>query len=241
MPAYFDARFGDANIEAVAFADSPRVDPRSRPCKRKEAPAMARYAADGAAFLARAAAPKTKFAYDFGACAAHRCVDSVNGGFLYSRARGGAVDAALEAWFADCGAIWERRANQPSLVAALRGAACAYDAGGAGSAAPHAWRPANATSFLGARRPKLVVANQDLFVSGRRGAFARDAVRRGALLAFHANFRFGWRAQCDLLRKLGLLFVETAGDVCADPAGFECAATPRSSADSASPPPRRAR
>ncbi|EGB01761.1 hypothetical protein AURANDRAFT_69522, partial [Aureococcus anophagefferens] len=44
VPAYFDARFGDANIEAVAFADSPRVDPRSRPCKRKEAPAMARYA-----------------------------------------------------------------------------------------------------------------------------------------------------------------------------------------------------
>ena len=195
---------------------------------------------DGDQFIARAAAPKAKFAYDFGACAAHRCVDSVNGGFLYSRARGGAVDAALEAWFADCGAIWERRANQPSLVAALRGAACAYDAGGAGSAAPHAWRPANATSFLGARRPKLVVANQDLFVSGRRGAFARDAVRRGALLAFHANFRFGWRAKCDLLRKLGLLFVETAGDVCADPAGFECGGlgSPRSRAD---PPSRRAR
>ena len=139
---------------------------------------MARYAADGAAFLARAAAPKANFAYDFGACAAHRCVDSVNGGFLYSRARGGAVDAALEAWFADCGAIWEQRANQPSLVAALRGAACAYDAGGAGSAAPDAWRPANATSFLGARRPALVVANQDLFVSGRRqGLLFEDSTR----------------------------------------------------------------
>lgn len=132
-----------------------------------------------AGHVARAAAPKAKFAYDFGACAAHRCVDSVNGGFLYSRARGGAVDAALEAWFADCGAIWERRANQPSLVAALRGAACAYDAGGAGSAAPDAWRPANATSFLGARRPKLVVANQDLFVSGRRqGLLFEDEPQR---------------------------------------------------------------
>ena len=70
----------------------------------------------------------------------------------------------------------------------------------------------------------VAVAHQDLFVSGRRAGHARDATRRGALLAFHANFRFGWRSKCDLLRKVGLLHVSApAADVCDDPAGFRCA------------------
>jgi len=69
----------------------------------------------------------------------------------------------------------------------------------------------------------LVVLNQDLFVSGRRAAFAREALRRNELLAFHANFLYGWRAKCEKLRKLGLLFVDVAGgDVCRDPAAATC-------------------
>ena len=54
-------------------------------------------------------------------------------------------------------------------------------------------------------------------------AFAREALHRNELLAFHANFLYGWRAKCEKLRKLGLLFVDVAGgDVCRDPAAATC-------------------
>ena len=132
-------------------------------------------------------------------------------------ARSGRVRAALEHWAASCGAIVEERKNQPSLVDALKQtlgrAGCRYDED-----------PRNTTAAVWpeALAAPLVVLNQDLFVSGRRAAFAREAKAKNALLAFHANFLFGWRAKCEKLRRLGLLFVDVAdGDVCRDQGASE--------------------
>ena len=134
----------------------------------------------------------------------------MNGGFLYYGS--GRVRDALEHWAASCSAIVEGRENQPSLVDALKRtmgrAGCRYDEDPRNTTAA-AWPEALAAP--------LVVLNQDLFVSGRRAAFAREAKAKNALLAFHANFLFGWRAKCEKLRRLGLLFVDVAGgDVCRD-------------------------
>ena len=212
-----------AGARAAGFPDSPRVDPAGRPCKRKEHEKLRPYVdRDERAAADAAAAARGRYVYDDAACAAYRCVDSVNGGFFYAAQDADkSVKGALRGWSEACPSIYEQRANQPALVDAFRRAlgprACAYDAAPASRGVdPAAWRPTNASA-------PLLMLNQDLFVSGRRAAFAREQLRRGELVAFHANFRFGWRAKCDLLRKLGLRFVETAGDVCGDPAGFECA------------------
>ena len=205
-------------FQAASMADSPRVDTRTRPCRRKEADLLRAYlttdkqrADHDASLLA-----KGKFVYDEEACRRHRCFDSVNGGFLFYR--NGLVSNALAAWAGSCASIVEGRENQPSLVNALKRTlskdGCLYDED-ARNTTTTTW-PAPLTS-------DLVVLNQDLFVSGRRAAFAREALRRNELLAFHANFLYGWRAKCEKLRKLGLLFVGVPrGDVCRDPAAATC-------------------
>ena len=72
-------------FKAASMADSPRVDTRTRPCRRKEVDLLRAYletdkqrADHDASLLA-----KGKFAYDEGACRRHRCFDSVNGGFFF--------------------------------------------------------------------------------------------------------------------------------------------------------------
>ena len=211
VPAYLE------RFDAAALADSPRVDTRTRPCRRKEAALLRPYLVSDRQRADHDAAlrAKGKFTYDAQACRRHRCVDSVNGGFLYYGS--GRVRAALEHWAASCGAIVEERKNQPSLVDALKQtlgrAGCRYDED-----------PRNTTAAVWpeALAAPLVVLNQDLFVSGRRAAFAREAKAKNALLAFHANFLFGWRAKCEKLRRLGLLFVDVAdGDVCRDQGASE--------------------
>ena len=159
---------------------------------------------------------KGKFVYDEEACRRHRCVDSVNGGFLFYR--NGLVSSALAAWAGSCASIIRGRENQPALVNALKGTltrdGCLYDDDS---------RNTTTTTWPAPLTSQLVVLNQDLFVSGRRAAFAREALHRNELLAFHANFLYGWRAKCEKLRKLGLLFVDVAGgDVCRDPAAVTC-------------------
>ena len=205
-------------FEAASMADSPRVDTRTRPCRRKEADLLRAYletdeqrASHDASLLA-----KGKFVYDEEACRRHRCVDSVNGGFLFYG--NGLVSTALAAWAGSCVDIVASRENQPSLVNALKGTlprdGCLYDDDS---------RNTTTTTWPAPLSSSLVVLNQDLFVSGRRAAFAREALRRNELLAFHANFLYGWRAKCEKLRKLGLLFVGVpGGDVCRDAAAATC-------------------
>ena len=205
-------------FEAASMADSPRVDTRTRPCRRKEADLLRAYletdeqrASHDASLLA-----KGKFVYDEEACRRHRCVDSVNGGFLFYG--NGLVSTALAAWAGSCVDIVASRENQPSLVNALKGTlprdGCLYDDDS---------RNTTTTTWPVPLSSSLVVLNQDLFVSGRRAAFAREALRRNELLAFHANFLYGWRAKCEKLRKLGLLFVGVpGGDVCRDAAAATC-------------------
>lgn len=140
-------------------------------------------------------------------CSAFRCVSSVNGGFLWLRhgakkAREAAID-----WFAECPTILERRENQPSLVASLERrippGKCAYDAPG---------------------QHDLVVLDLQAFVSGQRPILALEADRRGDLVAFHCNFRFGWRAKCRTLRFVNLLFLQ-------DPESKVCQRPPRPRCD----------
>ena len=212
VPAYLE------RFQAASMADSPRVDTRSRPCRRKEAALLRAYlatdeqrASHDASLLA-----KGKFVYDKQACRRHRCVDSVNGGFTFYQS--GLVSTALAAWAGSCVDIVASRENQPALVNALKGTlprdGCLYDDDS---------RNTTTTTWPAPLSSSLVVLNQDLFVSGRRAAFAREALRRNELLAFHANFLYGWRAKCEKLRKLGLLFVDVAGgDVCRDPAAATC-------------------
>ena len=159
---------------------------------------------------------KGKFVYDEEACRRHRCVDSVNGGFTFYKS--GPVSTALAAWAGSCASILQGRENQPSLVRSLKRTlprdGCLYDDDS---------RNTTTTTWPAPLSSSLVVLNQDLFVSGRRAAFAREALRRNELLAFHANFLYGWRAKCEKLRKLGLLFVDVAGgDVCRDAAAATC-------------------
>jgi hypothetical protein len=205
-------------FKAASMADSPRVDTRTRPCRRKEADLLRAYlstnkqrADHDASLLA-----KGKFVYDDEACRRHRCFDSVNGGFLFYR--NGLVSNALAAWAGSCASIVAGRENQPSLVNALKRTlprdGCLYDDDS---------RNTTTTTWPAPRTAQLVVLNQDLFVSGRRAAFAREALHRNELLAFHANFLYGWRAKCEKLRKLGLLFVDVPqGDVCREPAAATC-------------------
>jgi hypothetical protein len=205
-------------FHAASMADSPRVDTRTRPCRRKEADLLRAYletdkqrADHDASLLA-----KGKFVYDEEACRRHRCVDSVNGGFTFYKS--GPVSTALAAWAGSCVDIVASRENQPALVNALKRTlprdGCLYD---------EEARNTTTTTWPAPLTSQLVVLNQDLFVSGRRAAFAREALRRNELLAFHANFLYGWRAKCEKLRKLGLLFVDVAGgDVCRDPAAATC-------------------
>ena len=205
-------------FEAASMADSPRVDTRTRPCRRKEADLLRAYletdeqrASHDASLLA-----KGKFVYDDEACRRHRCVDSVNGGFTFYKS--GPVSTALAAWAGSCVDIVASRENQPALVNALKGTlprdGCLYDDDS---------RNTTTTTWPAPLSSSLVVLNQDLFVSGRRAAFAREALRRNELLAFHANFLYGWRAKCEKLRKLGLLFVGVpGGDVCRDAAAATC-------------------
>ena len=212
VPAYLK------RFHAASMADSPRVDTRTRPCRRKEADLLRAYlttdkqrADHDASLLA-----KGKFVYDEGACRRHRCVDSVNGGFLFYSS--GKTRDALAAWAGSCASIVAGRENQPSLVRSLKRTlprdGCLYDDDS---------RNTTTTTWPAPLTSDLVVLNQDLFVSGRRAAFAREALHRNELLAFHANFLYGWRAKCEKLRKLGLLFVGVpGGDVCRDPAAATC-------------------
>ncbi|KAJ1454975.1 hypothetical protein M885DRAFT_520886 [Pelagophyceae sp. CCMP2097] len=219
------------NAGAAVMADSNRVDVQQRPCKISEAEAIARDepAARGAqgrrplqsadavarrrrletkAVRARGKrAAQKRLPFSAGACAAFRCTQSVNGGFIFTRAapaaRRGAAVRALRDWAARCSEIYAARENQPAFVAALervlprRGCAYARDSQNATIHAP-TWRRSNTTA-------DLVVLNLDLFVSGRRAAFARQADARSELLAFHCNFRFGWKSKCETLHKLGML------------------------------------
>ena len=128
------------------------------------------------------------------------------------------MSTALAAWAGSCVDIVASRENQPALVNALKGRlprdGCLYDDDS---------RNTTTTTWPTPLASELVVLNQDLFVSGRRAAFAREALHRNELLAFHANFLYGWRAKCEKLRKLGLLFVGVPrGDVCRDPAAATC-------------------
>ena len=212
VPSYLE------RFQAASMADSPRVDTRTRPCRRKEADLLRAYletdeqrASHDASLLA-----KGKFVYDEEACRRHRCVDSVNGGFTFYQS--GPVSTALAAWAGSCVDIVASRENQPSLVHSLKRTlprdGCLYDDDS---------RNTTTTTWPAPLSSSLVVLNQDLFVSGRRAAFAREALHRNELLAFHANFLYGWRAKCEKLRKLGLLFVGVArGDVCRDPAAATC-------------------
>ena len=212
VPSYLE------RFHAASMADSPRVDTRTRPCRRKEADLLRAYletdeqrASHDASLLA-----KGKFVYDEEACRRHRCFDSVNGGFTFYKS--GPVSTALAAWAGSCVDIVASRENQPALVNALKGTlprdGCLYD---------EDMRNTTTTTWPAPLTSDLVVLNQDLFVSGRRAAFAREALHRNELLAFHANFLYGWRAKCEKLRKLGLLFVDVAGgDVCRDPAAATC-------------------
>ena len=66
-------------FKAASMADSPRVDTRTRPCRRKEADLLRAYlttdkqrADQDASLLA-----KGKFVYDEGACRRHRCVSGM--------------------------------------------------------------------------------------------------------------------------------------------------------------------
>ncbi|KAJ8604285.1 hypothetical protein CTAYLR_002496 [Chrysophaeum taylorii] len=155
-----------AELDAAMMPDSNRVDPFQRPCKRKEAARIDAYAAH--------------HGRSSGDCAAYRCVSSVNGGFVYARARSSIV-AALRDWFERCPTIVADRENQPSLVAALEErvppGGCVYG-----------------PTRKDAAAADLVVMGE--VVSGQRPAVARDLERRGRLLAFHCNFRSGcsmWR------------------------------------------------
>ena len=89
-------------FHAASMADSPRVDTRTRPCRRKEADLLRAYlttdkqrADHDASLLA-----KGKFVYDEEACRRHRCFDSVNGGFTFYKS--GLVSTALAAWAGSC-------------------------------------------------------------------------------------------------------------------------------------------
>ena len=158
-------------FHAASMADSPRVDTRTRPCRRKEADLLRAYlttdkqrADHDASLLA-----KGKFVYDEEACRRHRCVDSVNGGFLFYR--NGLVSTALAAWAGSCASIVRGRENQPSLVNR-------FEEDVTTRRLPLRRRDSRNTTTTTWPAPltsQLVVLNQDLFVSGRRAAFAREA------------------------------------------------------------------
>lgn len=127
-------------------------------------------------------------------CASYRCVSSVNGGFVFvpQRPSRRAADA-LQGWFERCPTIVATRENQPSFVDALIDNV-----------------PPGRCVYNGTTAEDLVVLDALTFASGQRPAAARDADQKGSLLVFHANFRFGWRSKCELLRKLGMLHITTA-------------------------------
>ena len=87
-----------------------------------------------------------------------------------------------------------------ALQSALPAAGCHYVTEAQGTADPLSWRPSNASN-------ELVVLNLDLFVSGRRAVFAKTQNAQHKLLAFHCNFRLGWKSKCETLRKLDMLHV----------------------------------
>ena len=136
-------------------------------------------------------------------CSAYRCIASVNGGFIYVAARRSSIFvAALEAWVQQCPAIIASNENQPSFVAALTHVIppgdCAY----------------NKTTQ---RKTTLTVLDTTQFASGQRPILARQADERGELRAFHCNFNFGWRAKCETLKKMNMLYINSSTtNVCRD-------------------------
>lgn len=194
-------------VSGAAMADSSRVDPTLRPCKPKESDRIRAYHIHHGA----------SDAYSW-ACAAYRCIASVNGGFLWIRTPTNEpttnIAAAARDWFARCPDIVAGRENQPSLVQALERRVspgkCIYD-GRHNASSP----PSEQADFL--------VLNILTFASGQRPALAREADRQGRLLAFHCNFRFGWRAKCLTLRNMGLLFLGSPNtDICHLPPQPSC-------------------
>jgi len=69
------------------------------------------------------------------------------------------------------------------------------------------------------------VLDVNTFASGQRVALALQARDRGDLVAFHCNFRFGWKSKCQTLQKMGMLYVQAfsvGGDVCTEPPFPRC-------------------
>jgi hypothetical protein len=101
-----------ADIKGAAMPDSNRVDPRQRPCRRSEAPAIKRFEEQRRRLLNN---NKKQLPFSPAACSAYRCSLSVNGGFIFARARGGPLGTALRLWASSCGAIYDARENQPCV------------------------------------------------------------------------------------------------------------------------------
>lgn len=185
---------------AAMMADSNRVDTRLRPCKPKEREKIRAYDSSQNAEEA---------------CANYRCVSSVNGGFLWLPSNATVGSLVAKDWFAMCPDIMSTRENQPSLVAALerrvKPGRCVYD---------REFEEDVGGPPLSRRDSDILILNANTFASGQRPAYARQTDNEQRLAAFHCNFRFGWRAKCQTLRFMDLLFIEgpdhnsSTNDVC---------------------------